>query len=135
VSDKTIGVISVQVTKPTCTTQRTDCCWNCSHPRLPSAIENARLFDKAHAKAPSQFSSCMNRAGLWRSNKTPNQILNMIVERTAGLLNVPVAGIYLHDEARKDVYAAVSKDLIIFHRHPPGDGEGAAGRVAQSDKP
>jgi len=56
----------------------------------------------------------------------------MIVERTAACLNVPVSGIYLHDEARKDVYAAVSKGFESSIGIHLAMGEGAAGRVAQS---
>jgi PAS domain S-box-containing protein len=131
VSDKIIGVISVQSYEPNMYDAEDRLLLELLASQAAIAIENARLFESTRQSA-SQFSSLYETALDMAKQQDPNQILNMIVERTAGLLNVPVSGIYLHDEARKDVYAAVSKGFESSIGIHLAMGEGAAGRVAQS---
>jgi PAS domain S-box-containing protein len=65
-----------------------------------------------------------------------SRLLNSIVERAAGLLGAPGGGLYLCDPDRKEVRCVVAYNTIV---NPVGVvlkyGEGAAGVVAQTEKP
>ncbi len=57
------------------------------------------------------------------------------MERAGSLLNAPISGIYLYDEARNDLYVAVNRGLTTSLGIRLAMGEGVAGRVAQSRQP
>ena len=133
VSDKIIGAMSVQSYEPNMYNAEDRLLLELLATQAAIAIENARLFEETRQSA-SQFSSLYETALDMAKQQDPNQLLNVIVERTAGLLNAPVSGIYLYDEAKKDVYTAVSQGFEASIGVRLAMGEGAAGRVAQSQQ-
>jgi GAF domain-containing protein len=133
VGDKIIGAISVQSYEPNVYDPEDMLLLELLATQAAIAIENAHLFESTKQSA-SQFSSLYETALDMAKEQDPNQLLNVIVERTSELLSVPVSGIYLYDEARKDVYVVVSKGFEASVGVHLAMGEGAAGRAAQSQQ-
>ena len=95
------------------------------------AIHNTRLFDEAR-KTAAKFADLYETAHDLSGQHDLDDLLNLIVERAGSLLNAPISGIYLYDEARNDLYVAVNRGLTTSLGIRLAMGEGVAGRVAQS---
>jgi PAS domain S-box-containing protein len=99
------------------------------------AIANARMFDET--RRYSQQIEALYQTALEIGSQTDlDLLLADVVDRAAGLLNLPVGGLYLLDEAAQTLEMVVS-------RYPDRDyagtriavGEGVVGRAVELDGP
>jgi signal transduction histidine kinase len=100
------------------------------------AIDNARLFQDTKEK--SERLQILN--GLSRTVSAtldPQQVLDFVVEATAGLLGVNLARVWLWDKPAQELRLAASSgdpDLLVHPRQVIRSGEGMAGLAFQRRK-
>lgn len=99
------------------------------------ALQNARLFDEAR-RHTHQMEALYQTAVEITAQTDVGHLLSAIVDRATNLLNLPVGGVYLLDEASRTLELVVS-------RFPDRDfkgtriavGEGAAGQAVERGEP
>ncbi len=98
------------------------------------ALEKVRLLAEARRQA-DEFSGLYQVAGELMAHRDLPSLLQLIVDKAAGLYQVSSSFVYLYDEKKEVVKLSVMSGLQLPLGVVLKMGEGMAGKVAQSRKP
>lgn len=131
-----IGVINVQHKKPRPYSAGELALLTTIGHQVGSAIENARLYEGMKKKA-LQLDTLSRVSGAIASDRYIEEILNLIVTMTAGMMNSKICSIMLLDEGKGELKIVATQSLSEDYRRKANVklGESISGRVVKERKP
>lgn len=131
-----IGVLNVQHEKPHHHLKGDIALMSTIGHQVGHAIENARLYDEMKKKA-MQIDTLSRVSKTITSDKYIEEILNLIVTMTAGMMNSKICSIMILDEAREDLKIVATQSLSEEYRRKANVkmGESLAGRALKENRP
>ncbi len=131
-----IGVINVQHKKPHYHTEGEIALLTTIGHQVGSAIENARLYQEMKKKA-MQIDTLSRMSTMITSNRYLEEILNLIVTMTAGMMNSKICSIMLLDEQKGELKIVATQSLSDEYRQKANVkvGESISGQVVKERRP
>ena len=131
-----IGVINVQHKKPHAHSEGEIALLTTIGHQVGSAIENARLYQEMKKKA-LQIDTLSRVSHTITSDRYIEEILNLIVTMTAGMMNSTICSIMLLDEEKGELKIVATQSLSEEYRRKANVkvGESVSGRVVKERKP
>lgn len=131
-----IGVINVQHKKPHLHSEGEIALLTTIGHQVGSAIENARLYQEMKKKA-LQIDTLSRVSYTITSNRYLEEILNLIVTMTAGMMNSKICSIMLLDEQKGELKIVATQSLSEEYRRKANVkiGESISGRAVEERRP
>ncbi|NKE72491.1 GAF and ANTAR domain-containing protein [Nitrospiraceae bacterium HYJII51-Mn-bac16s-1-B09] len=131
-----IGVINIQHKKPHYHSDGEIALLTTIGHQVGSAIENARLYEEMKRKA-MQIDTLSRMSTMIASNRYLEEILNLIVTMTAGMMNSKICSIMLLDEPKGELKIVATQSLSEEYRQKANVkiGESVSGRVVKERRP
>ena len=118
IRDNVTGVINVQHKKPYNYTERALKVLSTIARQVGGAIENARLYEETKRKAQA-LQTLSAASHTVASNRTPEEIMQLIVSMTASLLGSKICSVMLLDDDGKELRIAATQSLSDSYRNKP----------------
>lgn len=131
-----IGVINVQHKKPHVHSEGEIALLTTIGHQVGSAIENARLYQEMKKKA-LQIDTLSRVSNTIISNRYLEEILNLIVTMTAGMMNSKICSIMILDEQKGELKIVATQSLSEEYRRKVNVkiGESVSGRAVKEQRP
>ncbi|MBK6880851.1 MAG: GAF domain-containing protein [Elusimicrobia bacterium] len=118
IKDAVVGVINVQHRKAHTHTERTQKLLTTIARQVGGALENARLYEETRRRADAiQTLSAVSHTVA--SDRYADEILQLIVSMTAGLLKSKICSVMLLDETGAELRIAATQSLSEAYRNKP----------------
>ena len=131
-----IGVLNVQHEKPHYHVKGDIALLSTIGYQVGHAIENARLYDEMKKKA-MQIDTLSRVSSTITSDKYIEEILNLVVTMTAGMMNSKICSIMILDKEREELKVVATQSLSEEYRRKANVkvGESLAGRALKENRP
>ncbi len=131
-----IGVLNVQHKKAHQQTENEINLMSTIGHQVGSAIENARLYDEMKKKA-MQIDTLSRVSRTISSGRYIEEILNLLVTMTAGMMNSKICSIMILDKAKRELKVVATQSLSETYRRKANVkvGESVSGRAVKEKNP